>query len=191
MFERFLYMRAFMLSLQWSPTLCDPMDCRLLCSWDSPDKNIGVDFHALFQGGLLDPEIKPRCPATSALLADSLSPSHWRSPLYEYLLQIQSLLSDYCRIGEYACLSTKHEATGLIFAPTASVCQPNRLLVCYCCLVAELCPVLCIPDGSVIKNPPANTGNVGLIPGSQRSPRERNGNPHQSPCLGNPMEIGA
>ena len=120
-------MRAFILLPQWSPTLCDPMDCSLA----------GSSVHGILQtrillssrAGLLDPEIEPRCPATSALQADSLSLSHQRSPLYEYLLQIQSLLSDYCRINEYACLSTKHKATGLTFAPTVSLCQPNRLLV--------------------------------------------------------------
>ena len=31
--------------------LCDPMDCtRLLCSWDSPGKDTGVDCHFLLQG---------------------------------------------------------------------------------------------------------------------------------------------
>ena len=32
------------------------------------------------------------------------------------------------------------------------------------------------PGGSVVKNPPANAGDVGLIPEPGRSPRERNGN---------------
>ena len=31
--------------------------------------------------------------------------------------------------------------------------------------------------GSVVKNPPANSGDAGLIPGSGRSPGEGNGNP--------------
>ena len=43
------------------------------------------------------------------------------------------------------------------------------------------------PGGSVIKNQPANAEDVGLIPGSGRSPREGNGNPLQYSCLGNPM----
>ena len=33
------------------------------------------------------------------------------------------------------------------------------------------------PGGSVVKNPPANAGDTGLIPGSERSPGEGNGNP--------------
>ena len=35
------------------------------------------------------------------------------------------------------------------------------------------------PGGSVIKNPPADAGDVGSIPGSGRSPGEENGNPLQ------------
>ena len=39
------------------------------------------------------------------------------------------------------------------------------------------------------KNPPASAGDVGLIPGSGRSPGGGNGNPLQYSCLGNPMDI--
>ena len=38
---------------------------------------------------------------------------------------------------------------------------------------------MCFPGGSVVKNPPANAGDVGSIPGSERSPGEGNGNPLQ------------
>ena len=38
-----------MLSAQSCPTLCDPMDARLLCPWDSQGKNTGVSCHALLQ----------------------------------------------------------------------------------------------------------------------------------------------
>ena len=47
------------------------------------------------------------------------------------------------------------------------------------------------PSGSVVKNPPANAGDVSLILGLGRSPGEENGNPLQYPCLGNPMDRGA
>ena len=47
------------------------------------------------------------------------------------------------------------------------------------------------PGGSVIKNPPANSGDMWLIPWSGRSPGEGNGNPLQYSCLGNPMDRGA
>jgi len=44
------------------------------------------------------------------------------------------------------------------------------------------------PGSSVVKNPPANTGDMGLIPGSGRSTGEGNGNLLQHFCLGNPMD---
>ena len=43
----------------------------------------------------------------------------------------------------------------------------------------------------VVKNPPANTGNMGSIPGSGRYSGEGNGNPLQYSCLENPMDRGA
>ena len=47
------------------------------------------------------------------------------------------------------------------------------------------------PDGSVVKNPPANGGDVGLIPESGRPPGGGNSNPLQYSCLENPMDRGA
>ena len=47
------------------------------------------------------------------------------------------------------------------------------------------------PSDSVVKNPPANLGDLSLIPGSGRSPGEGNGNPLQYSCLENPMDRGA
>ena len=46
----------------------------------------------------------------------------------------------------------------------------------------------------MVKNTPAHagdTGDVGLSPGLGRSLGERNGNPLQYSCLGNPMDRGA
>ena len=45
------------------------------------------------------------------------------------------------------------------------------------------------PGGPVVKNPPANAGDVGLIPG--RSPGGENSNPLQHSCLKNPTDGGA
>ena len=47
------------------------------------------------------------------------------------------------------------------------------------------------PGGSAAKNPPANAGDMGSIPGSGRPPREGNGNPLQYTSLGNPRDRGA
>ena len=45
--------------------------------------------------------------------------------------------------------------------------------------------------GSVVKNLPANAGDVGAIPRSGRPLGEGNRNPLQYSCLGNPMDRGA
>ena len=47
------------------------------------------------------------------------------------------------------------------------------------------------PGGSDGKESACNAGNLGLIPGSGRSPGGRHGNPLQCSCLGNLMERGA
>ena len=46
------------------------------------------------------------------------------------------------------------------------------------------------PGGSVVRNPPADAEDMGLIPGSERSPEKGNGNPLQYSCLGNPIDRG-
>jgi len=43
----------------------------------------------------------------------------------------------------------------------------------------------------VVKNAPANAGDMDLIPESGRSPGEGNGNPLQYSCLENPMDRGS
>ena len=47
------------------------------------------------------------------------------------------------------------------------------------------------PGDSVVKNPPANAGDTGSIPGLERYPGEGNGNPLQYSYLGHPMGRGA
>ena len=46
------------------------------------------------------------------------------------------------------------------------------------------------PGGSVVKNLPANSGDVGSIPGSGKFSGKGHGNPLQYSCLGDPMERG-
>ena len=47
------------------------------------------------------------------------------------------------------------------------------------------------PGGSEVKASACNVGDLGLIPGSGRSPGEGNGNPLQYSCLENLMDGGA
>ena len=52
---------------------------------------------------------------------------------------------------------------------------------------------LSFPNGSAGKESSFNAGDtedMGLIPGSGRSPGEGNGNPFQYLCLGNPIDKG-
>ena len=64
--------------------------------------------------------------------------------------------------------------------------QPNLIRLCLRAGAPQVEPV--------VKNPPGNTGEVrevGLIPGSGRSPRGGNGNSVQYSCLENPMDRDA
>ena len=47
------------------------------------------------------------------------------------------------------------------------------------------------PGDSDSKESACSTGDSGSIPGSGRSPGERNSNPLQYSCLGNPMDTGS
>ena len=65
----------------------------------------------------------------------------------------------------------------------------------FACVCVYVCVYLYVgfPSGSVVKKLPANagdgnTGDVGSIPGSGRSPGGGNGNPLQYSCLGNPID---
>ena len=53
-----------------------------------------------------------------------------------------------------------------------------------------MCNLGGFPGGSAVKNTLVNTGDVGLIPESERSPGEGNDNALQNSGLGNPMDRG-
>ena len=80
------------------------------------------------------------------------------------------------------CPQSRHLAfrNGLSFIP----CHPNQLFLPHVFSIVGL-------PGSAVKNPPANAGGAGLIPGSGRSPGDGNGNPLQFSCLENLMDRGA
>ena len=65
--------------------------------------------------------------------------------------------------------------------------RPHRILLGYSFPIRTV-------FGAVVKNLPAHAGDardMGLIPGSGRSPGVGNGNPLQYSCLENPMDRGA
>ena len=57
--------------------------------------------------------------------------------------------------------------------------------------MAELYYMGGFPGASEVKASASNAEDLGLIPGSGRSPGEGNGNPLQYSCLENPMDGGA
>ena len=81
--------------------------------------------------------------------------------------------------------------------PDPSCCEAPALCRCSQCVfildfsVPIWKPITGFPGGSEVKASACNAGDLGLIPGSGRSPGEGNGNPLQYSCLENPMEGGA
>ena len=54
-----------------------------------------------------------------------------------------------------------------------------------------ICISLASPVMLVVENPPVNAGDVGSVPGLERSPGVGKGNPLQYSCLKNSMDRGA
>ena len=85
---------------------------------------------------------------------------------------------------------------GLFFVISITLDQPlpsPANTVSECCLTMLFTSQVVLssegfPGESVIKKPPANSGDTSSIPGLGRSPGEGNGNPFQNSCLGNPMD---
>ena len=73
-------------------------------------------------------------------------------------------------------------------------CVPCLCLCLYFCFASKIiCTIffLGFPDGSVVKNLPANAGDKGSIPGWRIFPGGGHGNPLQYPCQENSMDRGA
>ena len=66
----------------------------------------------------------------------------------------------------------------------------NSVLVGFKMFLTVALVYLGFPGGSEVKASAWNAGDLGLIPGSRRSPGEGNGNPFQYSCLENPMDGG-
>ena len=56
--------------------------------------------------------------------------------------------------------------------------------------MTQVIHVMAFPGGTVVKNPSANVGDAGSIPGLGRSPGEGNDNSLQHSCLKNSMDRG-
>ena len=86
----------------------------------------------------------------------------------------------------FLCLFLSSEAS--------SLAQVYLELCCVICLGLEICLLpfchLGFPVGSLVKNSPANAGEVSSVPGLGRSSGGGNGHPLQYSCLGDTMDRG-
>ena len=92
-------------------------------------------------------------------------------------------------------------AQSIITEATEYACMPKGPITCFPLWIPNSCiywsnfPLEISPilykiyfGGSEVKASASNVGDLGLIPGSGRSPGEGNGNPLQYSCLENPMD---
>ena len=68
---------------------------------------------------------------------------------------------------------------------------PSFQTAAACCIMGQDHKLFGFPGGSDGKESACDVGDLGLIPGSERSLGEGNGNPLQHFCLENPMDRGA
>ena len=136
---------------------------RLPRPWDSPGKNTGVGCHFFLQCMKVksESEVAQSCPTL-------------RDPM-DYSLPGSSVH------GVFQAKVLESGATAFSAWDVKEDAKENS-----CWIIISL--QMGFPCGSVIKNPPANAGDTGSIPGSGRSLRRGNGNPLQYSCLGNPMD---
>ena len=91
----------------------------------------------------------------------------------------------FCASFHNLCLSKKHRHDMSMSS------EFTDLLADYTCIITLMPMLEGFPGGAVVKNLPANAGDLGdvnLIPGSGMLPGGGNGNPLRYSCLGNPMD---
>ena len=166
--------------------------------WD-----LGIIFLELSWSGLVGPFSNTGLRSiylTLFSISSFLVPSPWSS--VRWILALINLLYLLIFLSCYSCLyfCFPHWRTFLNF------CFNNYIFIAYSLWIQSsqislglLNWVLWVlhtslagfPGGSVAGNPPADAGDIGLIPGLERAPGEGNGNSLQYSCLGNPVDRGA
>ena len=102
--------------------------------------------------------------------------------IFNWRINVLPCCVGFCRIStwiSHRCIYMSLPSWTSFPPPTLS--HPSRLL-------ASPSSRLRLPCGSVVKNLPADAGDMCLIPGSERSPGGGNGDPLQYLYLGNPMD---
>ena len=107
-----------------------------------------------------------------------------RKTTYMGLHQNYKLLEEFPGSPEVKTLCFHcHGSRSGNYNPTSHVLWPKKQLITH--------THKGFPGGSEVKVSACNVGDLGLIPGSGRSPGEGNDNPLQYSCLENPMDGGA
>ena len=150
---------------------------RLLCPWDFPGKNIGVNCHFLLQGIFLT-QIKLASPILQAVSCIS-GRFFTAEPPGKPQLDICSTTKDNRTTSTWQ----KRQRSSLFKNPTPSIVT-HKWAGFH--IYRDL--FLVTQDG---KESACSAEDPGSIPGLGRSPGERNGNPLKYSCLGNPMDRGA
>ena len=140
----------------------------------------------LFLGDLPSSGIKPMSLVSLTLQADSLLLVTPGKPMRRHLDPHKEEGQETIEtpIGEMQLLSAKHQGNSA--TPEARGETWDN-----CFLIRVSGRNHDFPSGSGVKNPPANAGDPGSVPGSERSPGRANCNPRQYSCLENPMDRGA
>ena len=144
---------------------------RLPRRWDSPGKNTGVGGHTAY---MYENFIESETWALifSSTFLEPCLPASFPSSFSPFYILFLGRFLFLNTIPIIVLLKTVTKLHGWIFK-TLSISFP------------------CFPGGSEVKTSACNVGDLGLIPGSGRSPGEGNGNPLQYSCLEKPMDGGA
>ena len=106
-----------------------------------------------------------------------------------WLAVVHGVAKSRTRLSNWAELTTKNSLTSWWLQLSQGRSSP--VIIFSPIMVNFLQVSLASPGGSAVKNPPANAGDTGSIPGLGRSLGEGNGNPLQYSCLENPHRQGS
>ena len=159
----------------------------LYSPWNSPGKNTEVGSHSLLWG------IFPAQGSNPGILHSLLSEPPGKPNIffncmqkveYNLTLELPETWAYILGLGMIFYFLT-HEDSDTFFSTSFYLPHSPLLWPIFKPLQS---PSRSFPDGSVVKNPPANVGDTGSIFGSGNSLGKRNGNTHQYSCLGNSMD---
>ena len=156
---------------------------RLPHPWDSPGKNTGVGCHFLLQCMKVksESEVAQSCPTLSDPMDYGWTAAYQAPP------SMESSRQEYCSGLPFPSPGdpltqelTRTSSIGrqILYHLSYLLSTPSDLRNrgSFSILVSA---IEHFPGGSVVKNPPANTGDVGSVAGLGKSPGEGNGNPLQ------------